>query len=107
MAAAALIAAGLVAASPTSASAGPPPQCRHVNADWSGVVGNRLNLHGECESTPAVLGAHVFANGVEVGQPGSGSGFDDWTHTCKSRASTDWLAVWNTGEVTEGVFNCG
>jgi hypothetical protein len=48
----------------------------------------------------------VFRNGVEVGQPGSGSGTVTWVHNCVGTASTDWKAVWNTGDITEGIFNC-
>jgi hypothetical protein len=107
-----LAAAGTAAAvlAPAGAFAGPPPPSCNFTADWMGPSGNplRLVLFGEllsCDS--GTLGAHVFRNGVEVAQPGSGGPSVTWVHDCVGIAPTDWRAVWNTGLVNEGIFNCG
>ncbi|MFD6159930.1 hypothetical protein ACFWF7_43490 [Nocardia sp. NPDC060256] len=103
---------GVAVALPASASAAPRAGCL-VDGDWSGVTGHppHLNLHGENSCPPGVrtaIGAHVFANGVLVGQPGSGGPNLDWFHLCNGTAPTDWRAEWNDGvHVTTGRFNCG
>ncbi|QIS13265.1 hypothetical protein [Nocardia arthritidis] len=109
-AAAITIAAGLLLTPTASASA--EAQGCSVTASWGMVDGSRsrLLLHGKNVCPPGVtnnvISARIFANGVEVAQRSSSTGTLDWVHFCTGALTTDWKAVWNSGQVTEGTFDC-
>ncbi|WP_225727549.1 MULTISPECIES: hypothetical protein [unclassified Nocardia] len=109
-AAAITIAAGLLLTPTASASAA--AQGCSVTASWGMVNGSRprLLLHAQNVCPPGVtdhtISAGIFVNGVPVGHPSSATGTLDWVHFCTGAVTSDWKAVWNNGQSTEGTFDC-
>ena len=73
--------------------------------DYTPIAPARVIAHAECVGDGSLF-VKVFRNGTLIWSGGDGVGIVTAIHNCQGTTSSDYTAVWSTGQTDEQVFPC-